>query len=248
MQLERPYFTGRLFFGVQPEKFDAALMALLSSFKKNRGVFYSDNLITWSKSLGWVNDDEFVTAMNRHAQTTVEKGIVWRTATLAWAARQALRVPGDFVECGCYKGTTARILCDIVDLSPRKFYLYDLFEGAEGISNHAMPEHGPELFEWVTARFSEMPNVIVTKGRVPESFSQAAPEQISFLHIDMNNVTAEIAALEALFDKVSPGGIIILDDYGWIGYVDQQLAERAWFAERGYAVLEMPTGQGLVIK
>ena len=64
----------------------------------------------------------------------------------------------------------------------------------------------------------------------------------------MNNVTAEIAALEALFDKVSPGGIIILDDYGWIGYVDQQRAERAWFAERGYAVLEMPTGQGLVIK
>ena len=248
MKFERPYFTGNLFFGVQAEKFGAALMALVSTIKSNRGVFYSDNLITWSKSLGWIDDVEFVTAMNRHAKTTVEKGIVWRTATLAWAARQALRVPGDFVECGCYKGTTARILCDVVDLSSRKFYLYDLFEGAEGISNHAMPEHGPELFEGVTARFAEMPNVIVTKGRVPESFSQAAPQSISLLHIDMNNVTAEIAALEALFDKVSPGGIIILDDYGWIGYVDQQRAERAWFAERGYAVLERPTGQGLVIK
>ena len=122
------------------------------------------------------------------------------------------------------------------------------FEGAEGISQHAMPEHGPKLFEQVTARFSEIPNVIVTQGRVPESFSQVVPEQISLLHIDMNNVAAEIGALEALCDKVSPGGLIVLDDYGWIAYRAQQVAERAWFAERGYAILEMPTGQGLVIK
>ena len=248
MNLEQPFFTGKLFFGVQPDKFNDALAALLSSMTGNRGVFHSDNLITWSKSLGWLSDAEFVAAMNRHALTSIERGVVWRTVTLAWAARQALRVPGDFVECGCYKGTTARIICDIVDLSSRKFYLYDLFEGAEGISQHAMPEHGPKLFEQVTSRFSEMPNVIVTQGRVPESFSQVVPDQISLLHIDMNNVAAEIGALEALFDKVSPGGLIVLDDYGWIAYRAQQVAERAWFAERGYAILELPTGQGLVIK
>ena len=80
-----------------------------------------------------------------------------------------------------------------------------------------MPEHGLELFERITARFAEIPNVIVTKGRVAESFSQAAPQSMSLLHIDMNNITGEIAALEALFDKTSPGGLIILDDYGWLG-------------------------------
>lgn len=45
-----------------------------------------------------------------------------------------------------------------------------------------------------------------------------------------------------------PGAIVILDDYGWAGGLPQKRAEDAFFAERGYQVLELPTGQGLVIK
>lgn len=43
-------------------------------------------------------------------------------------------------------------------------------------------------------------------------------------------------------------GAIVLDDYGWSVYREQKLLEDAWFAERGYQGLELPTGQGLVIK
>ena len=35
-----------------------------------------------------------------------------------------------------------------------------------------------------------------------------APSRIAFLHIDMNNVKAEIGALDALFDRVEPGAPI----------------------------------------
>ena len=40
----------------------------------------------------------------------------------------------------------------------------------------------------------------------------------------------------------------MFDDYGWLSYQAQQHAEDAFMAERGHRILELPTGQGLVIK
>ena len=40
----------------------------------------------------------------------------------------------------------------------------------------------------------------------------------------------------------------MLDDYGWLAYHKLVSAELAWFRQRGQYVLEMPTGQGLVVK
>jgi O-methyltransferase len=45
-----------------------------------------------------------------------------------------------------------------------------------------------------------------------------------------------------------PGAILLLDDYGWYYYRQQQSAEDAFFAPRGAKVLELPTGQGMLIK
>ena len=134
------------------------------------------------------------------------------------------------------------------DHPDRQFWLYDLFDYPEGSRHTKMPGMGPELFEETRARFADLENVRVSKGSVPEVLTDNAPSRIAFLHIDMNNVKAEIGALDALFDRVEPGAPIVLDDYGYFGYVAQRDAERAWFAERGYDVLELPTSQGLVIK
>ena len=132
--------------------------------------------------------------------------------------------------------------------SDKSFYLYDLFEHDESMAHHDMPEHSTELFDQVRERFADLPNVIVTKGLVPQILYEVAPEKIAFLHIDMNNAEAEIGALEYLWDRVVPGASIVLDDYGWLAYRAQKTAEDPFFAARGYQVLELPTGQGLVIK
>jgi O-methyltransferase len=42
--------------------------------------------------------------------------------------------------------------------------------------------------------------------------------------------------------------MLVLDDYGWEGYRAQKLAEDAWLQARGFHVIELPTGQGMVIK
>lgn len=78
--------------------------------------------------------------------------------------------------------------------------------------------------------------------------AEGCPEKIAYLHIDLNQAPAEIATLDALFERVVPGGMIILDDYEMFFYRAQKTAEDSWFGKRGYKVFPLPTSQGFVIK
>ena len=214
------------------------------------GIFTGDNIFTFGRNLSFLDDEKFMSAFSKHVETDAEKAIIWRLNILCWAAQQSLRIEGDFVECACYKGISARIVCDYVEFEKRdkKYYLYDLFEHSSEMEHHSMPEHGTDLYTLVKQRFADLPQVHVTQGAVPEILHRVSPEKIAFLHLDLNNAPAEIGALELLFDRVSTGGVIILDDYGWLAYRAQKEAEDPFFEKRGYRVLELPTGQGLVIK
>jgi hypothetical protein len=100
----------------------------------------------------------------------------------------------------------------------------------------------------VRAKFADYPQVRIVQGEIPAALADS-PERISYLHIDLNQATAEVAALDVLFDRVVPAGMIILDDYEWaMAYRQQKIKEDAWFDARGYRVMPLPTGQGLVIK
>jgi O-methyltransferase len=83
---------------------------------------------------------------------------------------------------------------------------------------------------------------------VPQILAEVAPEHIAFLHVDMNNAEAERGALETLFERICPGGMIVFDDYGWTNYRDQKDSADEFMQSRGLRVLELPTGQGLVVK
>lgn len=243
------YLT-RVFFGTTDfDKFVEGMQLAIHQIKPH-GIFTGDNLFTFGRNLSFLDDAEFMAAFGKHVETSVEKATIWRIHVLCWAARNGMRLEGDFVECACYKGTSARIVCDYLDFgnSGKQYYLYDLFEHDAGMDHHAMPEHSADLFGWVKQRFTDLPNVHVTQGAVPEILHQIAPEKIAFLHLDINSAAAEIGALELLFDRIVPGGMIILDDYGWLGYRAQKEAEDPFFEARGCRVLELPTGQGMVIK
>lgn len=227
--------------------FTSHLDGLIGTLRNDRGIFAADAMVAWGRTLGFLDDAAFMEAWGRNASAVHERGIIWRTAVLVWAARQAKRRDGAFVELGCYAGTTARILYEAAQVTDRPFYLYDLFEHEPGMAHHAMPEHGPQLFETVQARFADAPNVQVIKGPVPDSFGQGAPDQVAFAHIDMNQAAAEVAGLDGLETRFVPGAVIVLDDFGQLPYRQQHVAEAAWFAQRGVPILELPTGQGLAI-
>lgn len=73
-------------------------------------------------------------------------------------------------------------------------------------------------------------------------------DPVAYLHIDMNIAEPEIYALAYFWEQLTPGGIIIFDDYASMAHVAQKRALDAMAAKLGAAILALPTGQGMVIK
>jgi hypothetical protein len=195
--------------------------------------------------------------VEKHAELLPLPNWHWNLNTMLWAVRQAQDLPGDFVELGVFKGHTTIFAAEYVEFATwaRRWFLYDTFDGIpddqvdEGWAEvNATTYRGQFSYEEVRDRFSAFPNIEVIKGRVPEILHEVCPQQIALLHVDLNNMSAEIAALDFLYDRIMPGGVIVFDDYGWAVSRLQFEAENAWFAERGLKILPLPTGQGLFVK
>jgi hypothetical protein len=212
---------------------------------------FADNLLTWGRNLSMFDDAAFVRAWRDNAESDADHAIVWRRYVLACAAYHCVQLDGDFVECGAYTGVGIKTVVDYLGGTafPKTFWGYDVFEHEPSMLNHPMPEHGTALYERVCRKFQSYPQVRLLKGLIPEVFAFGCPERISYLHIDLNQAPAEVASLDHLFDKMVPGGILILDDYEWAGvYRAQKLAEDDWFEKRRYRVIPLPTGQGILCK
>ncbi len=236
---------------------------------QHHSIFWGDRLLTLDKSAGFLDEPSFrrafdaVRGSHQYDQYDGKDTIAWRLHTLCWAARNALRVDGDFVECGVFKGDMAWLVTQVLgEGNIPRFYLYDSFEGfsPDYSSNADFPESPgfidfankyykeEGLYDSIVRRFASNPKVQVVKGVLPDALAVACPEKISYLHIDLNSPRAEVAVLERLWDRVSSGGIVVFDDYGWKLFHRQKEAEDGFFRRRGYEVLELPTGQGLVVK
>ena len=234
-------------FNVQdPTKFQAAIHLLQESLhpEARESFFCAD--------LSFLRDDFFLAPLQGDSITLVEKSTVWRTYILLYFAEAAARVPGDFVELGCHTGHTASEVLRKIDLEAldKHYYLYDLFSWNDGDEHTHMPAHqDPRMYEKVVKRFKDFDFVTVIKGSVPGSFAQGFPETIAFAHIDMNHPDPESAALKSVLPRLSPGGAIVFDDYGWFGYRAQKLALDPIAEEMAQLkILELPTGQGILLK
>jgi O-methyltransferase len=240
-----------LFWGTNETDAVTALFKSISG-RVFPGFHFADNLFTWGRNNSMLDDTAFVESWEANLDDNpANKAILWRRYIQACAAYHCVQLDGDFVDCGCYTGDGVKTIVDYLGGTEfsKTFWAYDLFEHADGELHHAMPDHGAGLYARVRAKFAAYPQVKVIQGRIPDVFAGGSPARIAYLHIDLNQAPAEIAALDALFDRVVPGGVIILDDYEWaMTYRAQKLAEDPWFEARGYRVFPLPTGQGLVLK
>ncbi len=218
------------------------------------GVYAGDNVILFDRSLGFLEDQRFMDAFGSNVRGDQDQSLILRLNTLVWAAQQVLPIEGDFVECGVYRGFSFAVIADYVNFGKvdKTLFLYDTFQGIPdeyNSENREAPEYAePGIYEGVVERFKKYDNVRIVKGVVPDTFADSAPEKVALLHLDMNSSKAEVAALEVLFDRVTAGGVIVFDDYGWAAYRAQRVAADEFMSKRGYRILEIPTGQGLVIK
>lgn len=189
----------------------------------------------------------------------------WRVHTGLWAATTASKVRGDFVEFGVNRGFLSSAIMRLLDwnMTGRTFYLLDTFAGideryvtqddiAVGVieRNRHDIDSGFYTFDLdaVRANFAEWPGARIIPGPVPETLDQLDSDKFAFAHIDMNCAAPEVAAIEFLWPRLSEGGVVLLDDYAYIGYRSQKIAMDDFARGVGVVVLSLPTGQGLIIK
>jgi predicted O-methyltransferase YrrM len=172
----------------------------------------------------------------------------------------ARRVPGDFAEAGVWRGGSTMLMAATAlhagDRS-RGVWLYDTFEGmpmpqavdvavATGeaaAGRFQATKAGADSSAWCDAPLDEVkanmarigyPSEAVRYivGKTQQTLPTAAnrPAQLALLRLDTDWYESTKAELENLFDRLSPGGVLIIDDYGhWAGCMR---AVDAFFAER----------------
>jgi O-methyltransferase len=136
-------------------------------------------------------------------------------------------IPGDVVECGTCNGGTGAILARVACRSPlgRHTWLLDSFAGLPpaGPLDGAHAQAYTGRCHGATARVREvLGKVGVPDGSVtlvPGWFNETLPtfkaERIAVLHIDADWYDSVRVCLDHLYDRVSPGGFVVFDDYGY---------------------------------
>ena len=177
-----------------------------------------------------------------------------RIAAVCDAARYISRsgIAGAVVECGVWRGgsmmAAARTLLEERDTA-RDLYLFDTFEGmtepgAADVSIFgaaAAEEYKLHPEGWCAASLDDVresmqrvgypsDRVHLVKGLVEETIPGGAPQQIALLRLDTDWYESTRHELEHLFPRITPGGVLIIDDYGhWQGArkaVDEYLQTR----------------------
>ncbi len=199
------------------------------------------------------------------ASQGVDPEIEWRIHIGLWAARTALLAEGDFVECGVNAGFFSSAIMQKLDwdVLGRRFYLIDTFRGpvldqysAEEVRDGrlALAQQTIRAGAYVTdidrvrANFAGWRNVVILQGAIPDVLRATDFGTIAFVHIDLNCALPERAAFEFFWDRLSRGGVVLLDDYGYYRHDRQREAIHEAACARGVEVLSLPTGQGVLIR
>jgi hypothetical protein len=113
----------------------------------HESMSWGDRLLTLDKSAAFREDAAFCAALREADSSTGQNqyespdGIVWRYNTVIWAARVCLAVPGDYVECGVFRGDMTWMITQNVDVASagKTFFLYDTFSGFDPRYSEVVP-------------------------------------------------------------------------------------------------------------
>jgi len=164
-------------------------------------------------------------------------------------------IPGDIVECGVWSGGSmllaAHALLHFGD-SSRRIYLYDTFAGnprpdavdARWDGVPALPtweHHHRNGGRWCFGGTRDHVSRVVSssgypadrlefvEGMVEDTLPSTRPAQISLLRLDTDLYSSTWHELVHLYPLLSPGGILIIDDYG--AFQGAKLATDRFIAE-----------------
>jgi len=199
----------------------------------------------------WLDDRAFFHEYRRFMDTSN-----WHSADRKYSlwqlARWAARLPGEFAECGVYKGGSAIYLCQEASKSGKHVYLFDSFEGlpspSEVDGSHWRKGNLAAPLEEVLSGLGNYACFSCHRGWIPERFAEVAHELFSLVHIDVDLYEPTRASLEFFYPRLVPGGVIVLDDHGFTSCPGATKAAEEFCTTAQTLVINLPTGQGLILR
>jgi len=137
-------------------------------------------------------------------------------------------VKGDFAELGVYKGETAKIIHEMDN--SRRLHLFDTFSGfikedlkgeTGEAATYSIKNFADTSEEKVLKHIQGGNNIIVHKGQFPDTTQGLENEKYAFVNIDADLYNPIKEGLIYFYQRLSPGGVIIVHDYNhkWEGAV-----------------------------
>jgi len=176
-----------------------------------------------------------------------------RCYVLYTLARQALALPGDFWECGVYKGGTARLLAELLAASgttSARLHLFDTFTGMPETNLlrdiHQRGDFADTSLAMVREHIGNADVVIYHQGVIPATFQGLEQSQIAFAHVDVDIYQSVWDCCAFIMPRLVRGGFLVFDDYGFPSCPGARQAVDDFFRDRPEQPLVLPTGQALV--
>ena len=188
----------------------------------------------------------------------------WRHYLVYWSATLATRFTKtsscNFVEAGTCDGLTIKFAISALENeidrdTNYKIYLYDAWDamklehlttkesGAEGHYSYLSIDRTKANLK----QFGEHCEFV--KGYIPEVFSEnPGPDNLSWLHIDLNSSMPTQKTLEQFVPKLLPGGVVLFDDYGHGGFSETKEIADKFFSNDDGLLMPLPTGQAIFFK
>jgi O-methyltransferase len=180
----------------------------------------------------------------------------WKNYERRWNLNQLLRlvspVPGNLAECGVFEGASARQLCRFASEHGRRVDLFDSFQGlSEPRQNDGSYWNAGGLSaseEKVRANLAEFDCFETFPGWIPAAFPKVAGRKYAFVHIDVDLEQPTFDSIAFFYPRMPAGGVMLLDDHGYDTCPGARKAALDFMADKPEQVIDLSTGQGLVIK
>jgi O-methyltransferase len=171
-------------------------------------------------------------------------------------AQHCARLDGDFAECGVYRGGTAMLLAEALqEQQPtRHLHLFDTFTGMPDSANtdasaHRRGEFADTTLPAVQTRLGDWTGARFHAGLIPQTFTAVEERTFAFAHVDVDLYASTRDCLAFFYPRLTPGGIMLCDDYGAPAYIrSAKLALDEFFADKPEQPISLRTGQCLIIK
>lgn len=208
----------------------------------------SDDYKCWREDRQFLADCRRLSPLNAYSQD--------RKWALREYTRLSNRLDGDIAECGCYQGASAFFMAQAS--THGAICLFDSFEGLsepEDIDRHAradvMPWHRGDLSaseQVVRQNLRDFDRIELYRGWIPDRFSEVQSRRFRLVHIDVDLYQPTRDSLEFFFPRLVRGGVIILDDYGFLTCPGAKEAADSFARDHGLEILHLPTGQGVLTR